>query len=166
MSAKTRTAKNKNLSEAMKGNKNAVGNNGGCPRIFETPEDLEKKCDSYFDWADSNPWYKNEALKGGDRAGEIISIPMQRPYTLKGLCLFLEITTNCWRDYEERAEFINITTRVRERIDNQQFEGGMVGVFNANLSARRLGMIDKTEQKVVLEQPLFKLKDVPNNNID
>ncbi len=148
----------------IQGNKISVGNCGGRPLKFKTPKLLGKKCDDYFDWVDNNPWIRKEVIKSGDLAGKIIDAPTQRPYTLNALCQYLGILTNCWRDYEQRSEFSRITTYVREIIDNQQFEGAMVGAFNASLTARRLGLTDKTEQTVKVEQPLFKLKDVSNND--
>ena len=34
------------------GNKYALGNNGGRPRIYNTPEELEKKIQDYFNHCD------------------------------------------------------------------------------------------------------------------
>ncbi len=120
-------------------------NLGGRPLIFKSPEDLESVCEEYFDWCDDNPWYRSEAIKSGDRAGEIIKIPTQRPYTLIAMCQHININPDTWYEYEKRDGFSEITTRIHDKIRNQKFEGAAVGAFNANIIARDLGLSDKKE---------------------
>lgn len=153
----------------IEGNQLSVGNNGGRTLRFPTPELLKEKCDSYFEWADANPWIKTEQKKTTQKidlmemmmlskeegvdfddlmkgaSNPIVELPTQRPYTLIALCHHIGITKECWRDYEDRTEFADLTTRVRERIENQQIEGALVGAFNANLTARLQGISDKKE---------------------
>jgi hypothetical protein len=68
--------------------------------IFSNPTILLEAAEEYFEWADANPWHKNEAIKGGDMAGKIVQVPTQRPYTLKALCHFLDIDFNTWLLYK------------------------------------------------------------------
>lgn len=125
------------------------GNDIGTGRklIFETPKELETACNSYFDWADENPWIKNDVVRGGDMAGTPLQIPTQRPYTLIALCQHIKITKECFKQYAERDGFITLCTRVRDRIDNQQIEGALVGAFNASLTARIQGIADKKQHE-------------------
>ena len=140
------------------GNTISVGNEGGRPLKFETPSELESFCKGYFEWADKNPWIKNDVVKGGEFAGTPLQIPTQRPYTLIALCHYLGIAHATWKLYEERTEFLEVTTWAREKINNQQIEGAMVGAFNANLTARLQGISDKQEQTVKSE---IKITDPP-----
>lgn len=140
------------------GNTISVGNEGGRPMKFETPAELESFCKGYFEWADKNPWIKNDVVKGGEFAGTPLQIPTQRPYTLIALCHYLGIAHATWKLYEERTEFVEVTTWAREKINNQQIEGAMVGAFNANLTARLQGISDKQEQTVKSE---IKITDPP-----
>lgn len=122
----------------------------GRDKIFKTPEALWEAAKEYFEWADNNPWIKNEAVKSGDLAGTIMQVPTQRPYTLSGLCLHLDVNEEYLTDFnienEERKEdFSRIITRIRETIRTQKFEGATVGAFNATIIARDLGLADKTE---------------------
>ena len=117
----------------------------GRDKIFETPQNLLDAVSEYFAWADNNPWHKNEAIKGGDKAGEIVQVPTQRPYTLKALCHFLDIDFNTWLLYKEREEFKQVVSRIDDFIYNQKFEGAAVGAFNANIIARDLGLVDKKD---------------------
>lgn len=127
----------------------------GRPPLFKTPEELEKVANDYFKWADENPWIKKDAIRGGERAGEIISIPIQRPYTLIAMCHHIGINTDTWYLYEKREEFIAITTQVHNTIRNQKLEGATVGIYNSNIIARELGLSDKQEHTVHTEQPMF-----------
>lgn len=140
------TGRNKDGTFA-KGNTISIGNEGGAPLKFPTPQDLENSCNDYFTWADDNPWYKNDVVRGGEMAGTPLQIPTQRPYTLIGLCQHIGITKNCWKYYQERTEFFNLCTRVRDKINNQQVEGALVGAFNASLTARIQGIADKKQHE-------------------
>jgi DNA-packaging protein gp3 len=130
----------------IEGNTLCIGN-GGRPLIFPTLEAFENACKSYFEWADANPWIKNDVVRGGDAAGTPLQIPTQRPYTLIALCHHIGITKTCFKDYETRTEFVDLCTRMRDKIDNQQIEGSLVGLFNANLTARIQGLVDEKHIK-------------------
>jgi hypothetical protein len=98
----------------------------GRPRTYETAEELEKACNEYFTWADNNPWVKNELVRGGDLAGQIIPVPISRPYTIRALCLHIGISRETWYSYEKTHELLDITTHVKDKIYNQKFEGAAV----------------------------------------
>src|SRR5690606_4225743 len=92
----------------------------------------------------------NEAIKSGDLAGQIVSIPTSRPYTLTALCLYLGINTAYFRQFKDNLkdtdeDFSTVITRIEETIYSQKFEGASVGAFNANIIARDLGLSDKKE---------------------
>lgn len=111
----------------------------GRPTAY-TPDDFFKVASDYFKWCDDNPWYKNEAIRGGEAAGTIVSVPTQRPYTITGLCLFAGITSRTFRNWETRPEFEDVVSVIRDVIYTQKFEGAAVGSFNANIIARDLGL--------------------------
>lgn len=117
----------------------------GRDKEYETPEVMWEEIAGYFQWCDDNPWMKNEAVKSGDLAGQIISIPTARPYTIGGLCIYLGISQDAWKDYCKRKDFIGITTHAEEAIRTQKFEGAAVGAFNANIIARDLGLSEKND---------------------
>lgn len=114
----------------------------GRPRIYESPEELEKDCDEYFDQTDGRKWITTE-FNGKD--AKECKVPTETPYTWTGLYLFLAIDHKTWVLYEGRPEYIPICTRVRNIIYTQKFEGAAVGAFNANLISRDLGLADKKE---------------------
>ena len=117
------------------------------PKSYEPNEFWSEAC-KYFKWCDKTPWLKNEAIKSGDRAGEIVQIPTQRPYSIEGLCIYLDIHYQTFLNYESKVgyeTYFDICSHIRKIIDNQHFEGGMVGAFNANIVTRKLGLADKQE---------------------
>lgn len=131
----------------------------GRDKIFETPEDLLNACNEYFEWVQENPLIEVD-FRGKD--SDKVNLPKMRAMTLEGLCNFLDIAVNTFRAYENRPDFLHITTRARQIIENQQFEGAASGFLNPNIIARKLGLkesIDHTigERKAVDE--LFPTND-------
>lgn len=127
----------------------------GRPLKFATSEEIKKEADKYFKWADDNPWIKFEPIRSGDRVGELIDIPTQRPYTIIAMCHYMDINKDTWYEYEKRSEFTDITTRIHDKIRNQKYEGAVVGAFNANIIARDLGLTDMHDHTIHSEQPLY-----------
>ncbi len=122
----------------------------GRDKIFETPDDFLKVAYKYFKLCDKNPWHHNEVVKTGKDAGKILPVPTQRPYTIEALCRFCHITHKTFLNYEKEEsykDFLQVFTHVREIIENNQFEGATVGAYNANIIARKLGLVDKQKKE-------------------
>lgn len=135
----------------------------GRDKIFSSPVILWDAACEYFEWCDAHPWLKHEAVKAGDHYGENVTSPVQRPYTLEALAIFLDIDVHTFENYcsnESYRDFFTIANKIKSIIKNQKFEGATVGAFNANIIARDLGLTDKQEHSVHLEQPIYgPLKD-------
>jgi len=127
----------------------------GRDKLFATPELLWEAATQYFKWIDSHPFDKYDAIRSGDNAGKIIVIPTQRPYTITGLCLYLNCNLKFFDDFEKslkanpHEDFSLIITRIREIIYTNKFEGAAVGCFNPNIIARDLGLADKQESRQI-----------------
>lgn len=126
----------------------------GRDKLFSDPEALWEAACEYFEWCGLNPWVKNEAVKSGDLAGQLIQIPTERPFTISGLCIYLGVNTKYFNDFADYTQdkdddiskgFSEIITRIREATYTQKFEGAAVGAFNANIIARDLGLADKKD---------------------
>jgi len=137
---------------------------GGRPNIFKTPEDLENAALAYFTWCNDTPWIKTDVIRSGDRAGELLSIPTQRPYTIIAMCHHIGIDVKTFYNYEKNPEFFHITTHIVNKIRNQKYEGAAVGAFNANIIARDLGLTDNQNVTIHTEQPLFKPLKIKDEN--
>lgn len=123
----------------------------GRDMLFKTPKLLWEAACEYFEWCDENPWLREE-LKVVDKAIERESVSLGRPYTLVGLCLYIHCSEEYFRKFksEERAggkDFIPVINQIEQTIYSQKFEGASVGVFNANIISRELGLVDRSESK-------------------
>lgn len=121
--------------------------NTGRPKAFENPQQLADAANEYFEFIEQNP-FKEQDFRGKD-AYEV-KINRMRPMTIEGLCNALEITRQSFLNYEKNPDFFDVVTRIRQIIENNQFEGAAAGFLNPNIIARKLGLADKTAATVQL----------------
>ena len=120
----------------------------GRDKMFQTPGELQEACNNYFQWCEENPLLEEVAFHSQGIV-KTTSLKKVRAYTLQGLCNFLDISTKGFKLYEKRKDFVHVTTRVREIMYTQKFEGAAAGLLNPNIIARDLGIkehIDHTTQ--------------------
>lgn len=131
--------------------------NPGRKREFESPEQLWQEAVKYFQWVDENPYPAEDFIRGGDYAGQKVTIHRKRPYTLQALCIFLEVNTVYFNHFEAQLKdrkdeislaFSKVVTCIREIIYTQKFEGAAAGFFHHNIIARDLGLVDKKDQSI------------------
>lgn len=109
-------------------------------------ETLWAGCVEYFEWTHDNPLMEDKAYAF---QGKIThdSVCKMRAMTIGGLCMFLDITQDTWRDYRSQDDFIAVITRAEDAIYTQKFTGASADLLNANIIARDLGLADKQEIK-------------------
>jgi hypothetical protein len=142
-----------------KGNKFwEIRSSHGRKPIFEDSEVLWTACCEYFQWANENPLQEDKlfAFQGSVTRD---SVDLMRPFTLGGLCIFLDISDDTWRNYRAKDDFIGVITQVEAIIYNQKFSGAATGLLNANIIARDLGLRESTESVVEVTHSLNKLTD-------
>jgi len=112
--------------------------------IFASPEILWAAACEYFEWVEANPLWERKVFQNN---GKVVNadIPKRRAMTLGGLRIFLGIGVQTWIDYTQRADFSEVTAEIYEIIKAQKFEGAAADQFNANIIARDLGLVDKSE---------------------
>jgi len=141
-------------------------NLGGQPRRFKTPKDLDRSFREYVKWVDDNPWYKNEPIKSGDLAGEIMKVPTQRPYTLTGFAAFCGVCLQTIENYGDRRkypEYFGVYNIMNTTFTAQKFEGAAVGAFNPHIIARDLGLRDKQDHEVkIVDDNALDLDELKN----
>jgi hypothetical protein len=122
------------------------------PKIF-TVETLWNEFVDYIEWCAENPIIQQVShVKNG-----VIDIEHKRPYSIEGFCNFVDINKQTFFNYakaEGYETFFDICSRITQTIDNQHFEGGMVGIYNSNIVTRKLGLIEKSEQNIKGETAL------------
>lgn len=123
----------------------------GRHKNIETPEILwELFCD-YVKHEKENPWLKVEYV---GRDGDQVKTPLQVPITFEGFECYVadqdiiqdlsHYSANTDGAYDE---FRTIITRIRNNCFSQNYKGAAVGLFNANLVAKKLGLVDKKDIK-------------------
>jgi hypothetical protein len=117
----------------------------GRNKLFETPELMWEAACEYFEWCEANPLIEID-YRGKD--AEKIELPKMRPFTLHGLCFYLNCNTSYFRNFknQDRAkaeDFSSVIANIEEVIYNQKFSGAATGFFNANLISRDLGLSEK-----------------------
>lgn len=135
---------------APKGNQfwKIIGDAWDKEKTFKSPEELSEKASEYFEWCDNNPWTIHNAVKNGKNFGQTVQVPVKRPYTISGLCLYLGIHEDTFRNYEKTKgydAYFKVARTIKRIIYTQKFEGAVVGVFKENIIARDLGLVDKHE---------------------
>ena len=116
---------------APKYNLYALGNEGGRPLIFKTPEELEKRVIEYFDFC----------------------VNTKEEVTKSGLELYLTFySRSTWRNYCKREEFLDILNRAKlcviksYELDLRTFRFGAAIFALKNLDPE--SWVDKVEQEV------------------
>lgn len=127
----------------------------GRDKLFATPELLWEAATEYFEWCDTNPFMKAEAknVSVGNNGGseiQIIEIPVKRPYTIHGFCLFVGASVDFWKSFkrqlkENDKDFIPTIQAIDQCIYDQKFTGAASGFFNATIISRDLGLKDQSE---------------------
>lgn len=124
-----------------------------------TPETLMNIANEYFNWCLDNPLKEQQLFHYQGTITEHEANKM-RAFSLEGFCNYAEIVINTFKNYEKEKDFLIVTTRIRQIIDNQQFEGASSGFLNPSIIARKLGLTDNSNIKITSEQPLFPDVDV------
>jgi hypothetical protein len=121
---------------APKGNKNAIGNKGGRPALFNSPEELQLKINDYF----NNPPDKRKIISEGNE----FELPI---FTICGLAYFLGFESRqSFYTYEDKVEFSYIIKRARLKIEqmyeqNLQFNNPTGSIF----ALKNMNWQDKSE---------------------
>lgn len=131
----------------------------GAPRSFDKPEDLAQAFNDYFEDISKNPLYERQLVKVKvDRDTEEVKVykrPLPRAMTVEGFCAFTGISSVTLYDYEKKEGYSKIVAQAREIMRGQKIEGAAAGLFNPSIIARELGLTEKSETRVIQEQPLF-----------
>jgi hypothetical protein len=129
------------------------------PKLIETPEKLWELFTKYVEKERNNPLFKREYV-GKD--GEPVDTPLQVPITFEGFECYLadegiiqDLGDYSKNDDKRYTNYAPIITRIRQNCFVQNFKGASVGLFNANIIAKKLGLAAVQEVNVKTEQPMF-----------
>ena len=141
--------------------------NTGSPKNLRNPKQLWKLACEYFESIDERPFEKQDFIRSGESAGTIVKLKTIMPYTWQGLELYLRDAGVLAKLDDYRAnkesrytEFADVLARITQMIYDQKYSGAAVGAFNAAIISKDLGLTEKIQQTIAMEQPLF--PDLPN----
>lgn len=142
-----------------------MANLGGRPPKFESPEQLQKLIDNYFEWCEPHPeivteWIrpKKKIIKDDKEievddfdepmyTHEIERLTRRVSYTINGLAMFLDTTRETLLDYEHNDRFSDTIKAAKTKIQNElelSLYGNSVTGVIFNLK-NNYGWKDKTE---------------------
>ncbi len=109
-----------------------------------SPDELWDEFIQYCQWIEKNPLLEEKqfAFQGMVTTHDA---PKMRAMTIRGFCLFADITTNTFYEYRKKDDFNDITTRIEDAIYQQKLEGAAADLLNPNIIARELGLKDHSE---------------------
>lgn len=127
-------------------------NNGNVhpTRIFQTPDDLLKAWEEYKELkkVEAEKWLKVQYVgKDGQRVADKPSV---MPLTLKGFYAFCYNNYGYVQNYFENTQgyyddFKGIVTHINNERDDNLETGGLLNMFNPNLTARITGLTDRQD---------------------
>lgn len=154
----------------------------GKNKYIETPEKMWEYFLSYKKEIKDNPIIGVEQKRGNSilpkdisniesdtlnkMLNPVVQLPIERPLTMEGFENWLEdneIITNLSQylaNTEGRyTEYQSICSRIRRTIKQDQIEGGMAGIYNASITQRLNGLVDKKETEI---KGSLKIPGLPN----
>lgn len=131
----------------------------GRDAVFTEPLKMLETAEEYFKWCEENPFYKAEAKtvssgNGNGSSVKIIEVPVKRPHTMRGLCLFIGVGYDYFINFKIRmkalngeiaADFLKVIEIIETAIYENKFTGAVAGFFKENIIARDLGLKEKTD---------------------
>ena len=125
---------------APKGNKFALGNNGGAPEFYKSPEEMNEAIRKYFE----EDHKTRIVIIGKAPNNHEVELPV---ITVTGLAIYLGFESRqSLYDYEKKKEFSYIIKRARlfieEEYEEQLQHGNTTGAIFA---LKNMGWVDKQE---------------------
>jgi hypothetical protein len=127
-------------------------------------EDLWNDAKDYFMWCEANPIYKSEVIK---QTGLLIRTEYPRPFNLPALCIHCGVTVGYINDMSKNkaaGDYHLVAQKILQVIYAQNLEYAMVGIFNSQITIRKLGLgedSDKSNLPAVVNVTVMKSSDTP-----
>lgn len=135
---------------------------------YNNAEDMFADFEEYAEDVKMNPRFKVEHV-GKD--GQRVETPLERPLTIEGFENYVwnkrgfSIHDYMYSSDERYNAFSTVRSRVKQRVRQDQIEGGMVGQYNPSITQRLNGLTDKTENTNKTEVKILNI-DPLDDSID
>ena len=119
------------------------------PPKYNSAEELEEKIDAYFDHCDEGLPVEKITKKG-----KVVTVHVQRPYTVEGLAAFLGFKSRqSLLDYKRKdASYMDALTRARLRIHAHRLEAALLGQQDSKTAALDLAVNFGMQPKLSLPE--------------
>ena len=117
----------------------------GRPRKFK-PAELLDEFQNYIQDRMSNTIVETEeetGVVGKNSSAKTKEKSHPQLLSVADFCVYLGCSRNWWNELPD--EYLGVKSHISTYIDNFQLKGASIGVFNANIVSRLLGLKDKTE---------------------
>lgn len=117
----------------------------GRPRKFK-PAELLEEFQKYIQDRMSDPIVEKEeesGYSGQNSSSKTKEKSHPQLLSIGDFCVFLGCSRNWWNELPD--DFLGVKAHISTYIENFQLKGASIGVFNANIVSRLLGLKDKTE---------------------
>lgn len=134
--------------------------------ILSDPAIMQAAAYEYFLYESKQVQKRQEAIKGGEFAGQLVAVTINNPFTFQGLCIYLRVNTKYFNDFADKIksdrlreditpeklqiveDFSEVISHIRDIIDKQKLDGALAGIYNASLTSKLTGLIDRTETSI------------------
>lgn len=127
---------------------------------------LFEKAIEYLEWLEKNPLKEDKVFANGMR----MKVDKMRASTITGFCIYAGISTTTFDNYAKDEAYLGITSRIKDLIYTQKFEGAAADLLNSNIIARELGLADAKKLQGDEENPLrmeqVVVFEIPDNKRD
>lgn len=130
----------------------------GKNKYIETPEKMWELFCEYAKQVKDNPRKRTQFV---GKEGNMVEEPLERPLTMEGFENWCADRVGYVHQYFVNQDglyedYMNICSRIRKEIRQDQIEGGMVGQYNASITQRLNGLVEKTDNTHSVEISPFK----------
>lgn len=131
----------------------------GKRKYIETPDKMWEYFETYKNWVKSNPIQVQDYV-GKD--AEMVYRTKERPLTIDGFecwCFdngIISDLSQYFANTEQRyTDYQTICHAIKKSVRTDQIEGGMAGIYNPSITQRLNNLVERQENTIVTEQPLF-----------
>lgn len=138
-----------------------ISSRGGRSTMIKSPKVLWKAACEYFEWVENNPIL---SAKSNMYKGKVLEYtePKVRAMSILGLCIYLGIAVNTYRNYRNGLygnEFTATCSHIEAVIFTQKFENAAAGLLNSNIIARDLQLRDTGKEDMSSQSEEHRGKD-------
>jgi hypothetical protein len=132
---------------------------------FDNPISLQIAFEDYVKWSQRHPIQKPELMKSGLMAGEVITIDIPRPLTLKTFLSNAAIPKKIWEQKKGDPNFAYLCELIEQTMEGNLEDGALVGIYDASLVSKmnKIGdTVTVTHQRAINVDLTVNGKQIPS----